>query len=326
MIGGPRVSVIVQAYNTGPFVSECLDSVLSQAGAQSIEVIAIDDASTDETAVEMSRYRDARLRVVRHTRNAGAIATANEGYGLARGAFVLRIDSDDRLAPDALARLVEALEADPRVGFAYGDISTIDETGRLTSSGRVVERQGRPALGDEFFPLLLINFVPAPTTLMRREALEPLLPVPASFRFLDWYLTTGIAERWWTHFVAGPVADYRIHGANMHRAMILDRQGEATSQRVLDRLFASEWRAEEKRRWRRRVYAQHYVTYGDKYFGYRMTADARRCYQRAAAFRPALLGHAALVRRWMACLVGQGAYDAAKSAVRASTAGARSRP
>src|SRR5262245_34368431 len=111
----PRVSFFVQAYNTSDYVEECLDSVLAQRGGYEFDVLVIDDASTDDTAGRLAKYRDSRVRVVRHERNQGAIATANEGYAAAAGEFVVRLDSDDRLRPDFLSKTVPILTARPEL-------------------------------------------------------------------------------------------------------------------------------------------------------------------------------------------------------------------
>ncbi len=312
----PRVSIFVQAYNTAAYVGECLASVLAQETRHAFEVLVIDDASTDGTADIIASVDDPRVRVIRHSPNTGAIATANEGYALANGEFIARLDSDDRLRPHFIERTVSALLQHPRLGLVYGDIVTIDAVGRTTSSAGMVRRTG-PADGNEFFPLLLDNYIPAPSTMMRREALLPLLPIPLHYRFLDWYLTTGITERWDSCFVPEVLADYRIHGDNMHRAMILDGRGEATSQQILDALFSSPIRQEEKRRWRSRVYAKHNLTYAEKYFGVGMNADARRCYRRAIQFDPRLLLHAGIARRFGATVVGRPLYESAKARLKA---------
>jgi glycosyltransferase involved in cell wall biosynthesis len=312
----PRVTIFVQSYNTAAYVGDCLASVLAQRSSHAFEVLVIDDASRDGTTDVVAGFQDPRVRVIRHERNIGAIATANEGYGLARGEFVARLDSDDRVRPDFIERTVSTLIANPGFGLVYGDIVTIDEAGEPTSAGGMVRRSG-PNAGNEFFALLLENYIPAPATMVRRAALEPLLPVPPHFRFLDWYLTTGITEGWDSCFVPEVLADSRIHGANMHRAMILDRKGEATSQEILDRLFASPLRQDEKRRWRKRVYARHYLTYAEKYFGCGMNTDARRCYRRAIQLEPAVLFENGIARRFGATVVGRPLYESAKARLKA---------
>ena len=314
-----QITFFIQAYNTERLIGECLDSVLGQRGAWDFDVLVIDDASTDGTVREIERFNDPRLRVVRHTRNTGAIATANEGYAASTGEFVVRVDSDDRLRPEFLQLTVPALAAAPSVGLVYGDIATIDDRGAITGEGGMVRREQRAALGDEFFPLLFENFIPAPSTLVRRSALEPLLPIPSHFRFLDWYLTTGIAEAWDTLYIDHVLADYRVHAGNMHLAMVRDRTGERTSREVIDRLMSNGRRPEEKATHGRRILARHYLTYADKYFGCGMDADARRCYWHAISYAPGLALQAGVARRLAATLVGRRVYDSVKA--RVATAG-----
>src|SRR5262249_11076832 len=186
----PRVDFFVQAFNTPAFIGECLESILNQRGVSDFEVLVIDDASTDGTPQEIARFKDPRLRVVRHERNQGAIATANEGYTYGSAPFVVRVDSDDRLRPEFLQRAVPLLEAHAAAGMVYADVALIDEQGRVGRASGSVDRPNLPAHANELLPLLLNNYIPAPTTLVRREALTPLLPIPMHFRFLDWYLTT----------------------------------------------------------------------------------------------------------------------------------------
>jgi glycosyltransferase involved in cell wall biosynthesis len=307
-----RVSVFVQAYNTARYVGECLESILRQEATCVRDVFVVDDASTDGTSDEVARFESAGVRLVRHARNLGATATANEGYAAATGDFVIRLDSDDRLRPGFLAAIVPVLLEDPTAGLAYGDIAIIDDRGHVNAE-RVLRRDPRSSVRDEFFALLVENDIPAPTTVVRRTALAPLLPIPSTLSFVDWYITTGIAERWTCAYVDAVLADYRVCPGSLHHTMVRDRSGEASSLQVLDRLYANGHRTEEKRRWRRRVYGSHYLTYADKYFGSRMNRDARRCYWHAVRYEPWRLLNVGVARRMAATVIGRRAYDALKA-------------
>jgi glycosyltransferase involved in cell wall biosynthesis len=91
-----QVSVIIPVYNTGAFLRECLESVLGQTLTQ-IEVIVINDASTDDCAAILDDYArtDPRVTVVHNARNRGVSAARNRGIGLATGAYIGFVDSDD---------------------------------------------------------------------------------------------------------------------------------------------------------------------------------------------------------------------------------------
>src|SRR5579864_1688288 len=307
-----RVSVFVQAYNTARYVGECLESILRQESTYVREVFVIDDASTDGTSEEVARFERAGVRLVRHARNLGATATANEGYAAASGEFVIRLDSDDRLRPGFFAALVPALIETPTAGLAYSDIAVIDDRGHV-SAERVLGRESGSSVKDEFFALLVENYMPAPATVVRRTALAPLLPIPSTLSFVDWYITTGVAERWACAYVDAVLADYRVCEGSLHHTMVRDRSGEVSSLQVLDSLYANGHRAEEKRRWRRRVYGSHYLTYADKYFGSRMNSDARRCYWQGVCYEPWRLLTLGVARRMAGTVIGRRAYDALKA-------------
>jgi glycosyltransferase involved in cell wall biosynthesis len=316
----PLVSIFVQTYQHEAFIGECLASILGQQGGHPLEVIVVDDASRDRTAEVVRAVRDPRVRLIAHERNAGAIATANEGYAAARGKYVARLDGDDRYRPDYLARVIPVFEQHPSVGVVYGDIAMVDPQGRLSATDGCVRslRQGRPAVGNELIPLLHQNFVPAPGTVGRREVWTELLPIPKSLHYLDYFMTTQAAHRWDFAFVDAVLADYRIHPGNQHSRMVLDGTGERTTLEILDRSMARPEQAKAKLAVRKRVYAANYLTYGDKYFGVNYNADARRCYWEALRRRPQFLLRRGVARHFLGTLMGRRIYDAAKRSMKSA--------
>lgn len=117
------VSVIIPCYNYGRFLPDCLDSVLAQRGVE-VEVLIIDDASTDDSAAIAKELaaRDGRVELSLHEGNLGHIATYNEGIAWARGDYTMLLSADDMLRPDALSQLTTLLDAHPEAGLAYGRI------------------------------------------------------------------------------------------------------------------------------------------------------------------------------------------------------------
>jgi glycosyltransferase involved in cell wall biosynthesis len=106
----PRLSVIVPMFNRQAFIDRCLDSVLRQA-TPDVEVIVVDDASTDQS-VEMVRRRvDSRVQLHRHPVNRGVMAARWTGAHHATGEWLMYLDSDDELAPDALVGVLAHLDA-----------------------------------------------------------------------------------------------------------------------------------------------------------------------------------------------------------------------
>ncbi len=104
-----KFSVIVPAYNGEKYIEETLDCLLSQT-EQDIEVIVVNDGSTDSTGDIITRYAEKDSRVVPvHQANAGVSAARNNGIECARGEYIIFIDSDDLLSNDAFERLYAAL-------------------------------------------------------------------------------------------------------------------------------------------------------------------------------------------------------------------------
>jgi GT2 family glycosyltransferase len=130
----PLVSVLVPVYNGANHLRESLDSIVAIRYAP-LEIIVLDDASTDGTPAIVASYGD-RVRSVRHPRNLGQFGNVNTGLALARGEFVAVFHADDVYEADIVAREVEFLLAHPEVGAVFCLDKFIDangvEYGRLT--------------------------------------------------------------------------------------------------------------------------------------------------------------------------------------------------
>lgn len=124
----PLVSVLLPAFNHADYVHAAVESVLAQT-CRDIELVVIDDASTDATWSVLQSFSDPRLRLLRHDANLGSHATLNELLGLARGTFIAIINSDDVFHPGRLAACIEALQA-TEADLVGTDITLIDETGQ----------------------------------------------------------------------------------------------------------------------------------------------------------------------------------------------------
>lgn len=123
----PYLSVIVPCYNVEEFVEDCLDSVIQQS-FDGLELIVIDDASTDGTWERMSKYADLPFSLfVRLEANVGLGAVRNKGIKLARGEYLLFLDSDDWLADGALPALLHAAKK-TRADLIFFDFSRVHKT------------------------------------------------------------------------------------------------------------------------------------------------------------------------------------------------------
>lgn len=105
----PLISVVMCAYNHGPFIAEAITSILGQT-IQDFEFIIIDDGSTDDTLKIISQFQgqDTRIRVITRE-NRGVVASVNQGIGLAQGAWVARMDADDVCTSDRFEKQLTSL-------------------------------------------------------------------------------------------------------------------------------------------------------------------------------------------------------------------------
>ncbi len=128
----PLVSVLIPIRNAAPFVQAAIESVLSQTGSR-VEIVAIDNGSTDRSAEVVRGIPDARIRFV-SSPGLGIAAALNRGLAEARGAFIARCDADDRYPDDRLARQLSFLMSHTEYDAVCGSYTTMDGDGRFVSA------------------------------------------------------------------------------------------------------------------------------------------------------------------------------------------------
>ena len=131
---GPRVSVVVPAYNLAGYLPAALDSVKAQT-SQDWECVIVDDASPDDTGKIAAAYAkaDDRFRVVTNKTNEYLAGSLNVGIAAAKGRFVLPLDADNMLAPNTLEVMAGELERDRGTDIAYGSVRFVEEDGTTPS-------------------------------------------------------------------------------------------------------------------------------------------------------------------------------------------------
>jgi glycosyltransferase involved in cell wall biosynthesis len=174
----PRVSVIIPTWNHLQDLLRCLKSIERQT-YRNIEVIVVDDGSTDGTQERLASYQSTLpLRIYGLPENQGASAARNEGARLAVGEQLLFVDADAVLRPDAIHRMVEVLAAHPEAAFAYSSF-----------------RFGWKYFRSRAFDARALTQTPYihTTALLRREAFPGF---DASLeKFQDWDLWLTVVER-----------------------------------------------------------------------------------------------------------------------------------
>jgi len=132
MSAAPVVSIIIPAFNAQDSIRETLDSVLAQT-YRNLEIIVVDDGSTDATAEIVHRY-EPHVRYYYQQNSGGCAVPRNNGISRSTGQFICFIDADDIMLPKRVARHVDFMEHHPEVGFTFCDYRNFDDQGPSPSS------------------------------------------------------------------------------------------------------------------------------------------------------------------------------------------------
>lgn len=210
--GSPLVSAIVPAYNADAFVEDTLRSLLTQT-YENVEIIVVDDGSTDRTAerVESLARKHPQIRLVQQS-NMGVAAARNRGIAESHGEFIAPVDADDIWFPEAMTKLVNCFfSSDSHTGVVYAWSVIIDENGLLDGRFRCSKIEGN-VLGT----LICHNFLGnASSTMIRRACFDKVGAYDEGFRANnaqgceDWDLYLRIAQQYSFRVVPAFLFGYR---------------------------------------------------------------------------------------------------------------------
>lgn len=273
----PLVSVAMAAYNAGPVLTATLESVLAQTYPR-LEVIVVDDGSTDGTAAILEEFRG-RVTVIRQE-NGGIAKARNTGMARAQGELVAWMDQDDLCRPERIALQVAAMQAHPEAVLCSSDFTAFDARGPVSASHgaayysaigeapaqlaslypqeealRVAADPERGVLRDESlrlhhgmaYPAIAFgNFVHPPTVMFRRGAAEGIGGLDEGLRYAcDWEWMVRLARTGPFLHIARPLLDYRLsetqisNPSNKGTRGILDILGATTRMMAADPTLAS---------------------------------------------------------------------------------------
>jgi glycosyltransferase involved in cell wall biosynthesis len=208
----PRVSIVTCTYNARGLAGLTLRALLAQSW-RDLELIVVDDASTDGTADEVAAMRDPRIRLIRNARNVGVAAARNIGMDAARGEYLFANDHDDISLPTRVARQVEYLDRHPEV--------LLVATGTFTLEGERRRADPLPPATHALirWHLMTQNPICHSTLAMRLPALRHrgLRYDPACDFGDDFDLCHRIAESGAVAALPQRLVLYRLHAANASR-------------------------------------------------------------------------------------------------------------
>lgn len=276
----PLVSAIVPAFNAERYVGEAIDSILAQS-YPNIEILVVDNASTDNTAAIIKRYGE-RVTYL-HQAKKGPAAARNQGLMQSRGDFIAFLDADDLWLPEKTERQIRYLVDHPEVGVCYSHYEFID------SESRPHPFKARPQMlnGWAFEALLKLQLhVGIGTTMIRRSCIDDV-------GMLDENLITAedtnffirLAKNYQFGYLRGPVARYRIHQDSLTKTDGVRRGTFKSLDYLVDRYSElhpsrSSLMAE--------AYAVRHLARGKRGFYRGDYADARQHARKAIKYKPSL--------------------------------------
>lgn len=213
MIDYGKVSVIVATYNMAQYVCLAIETVLQQTYSN-LEVIVVNDGSTDETELVLQTYASHPQVKIIHQANQGQTVAKNIGIKNSSGVFIGFCDADDLWLPDKLEKQLACFAVNPRVGVVYSEILEIGPDSKPLGqtccmkhySGRVTDK------------LLIDNFVHFVSALVRRQAVEDFGGFREELRMgIDLDLWLRISTKYEIQFIDEVLAYYRVWPGQMSR-------------------------------------------------------------------------------------------------------------
>lgn len=204
----PKISVVMPVYNGENYLTEAIDSILSQTFTD-FELLIINDGSSDRSEQIIQSYPDDRIVYIKNEKNIGLIKTLNKGLDLAKGEYIARMDQDDISHPERFSRQVALLEENLEIGVCGTWFTLFSENGK----DRVIkhpESHKSIKIG-----LIIKSLIGHPTVMMRKNAMN-------NYRYdvnyqaaEDYELWTRLIRITKFHNIQESLLQYRLHDTNM---------------------------------------------------------------------------------------------------------------
>jgi glycosyltransferase involved in cell wall biosynthesis len=224
----PFITVLIDTYNYGHFIEQAIESVLSQDfPADRMEVLVVDDGSTDDTAERVRKYAS-KIQYFQKE-NGGQASAFNWGLARSRGDLIFLLDADDYWLPNKLRRVVETFASSPAGMVSNNYELSSPDAGRFVPSNLDLVSGHVPA---DLRSLLRYRVFPTSCLAFRRAALDRLLPIPEAIRLqADAYLALLIIFVTPVLAIPEQLTVYRIHGENLYSVAGLRNTPESQRRR-----------------------------------------------------------------------------------------------
>lgn len=276
----PLVSVVIASFNMAEYLPFAIESALHQTYGR-VEIVVVDDGSTDDTASVMQRYRnEAKVRYCRQD-HGGQATAKNRGIQESAGDYIAFLDADDMWTADKLARQLPLFAASPTVGVVYSRVGYVDGSGSDTGIA-----QNRLFRGTVSAAMLVDNFIGFGSAVVRRECFARLGAFREELRMgIDYDLWLRFSTKYEFDYVDAPLLRYRVWAGQMSK----NCEGRYRNGVEIMRRFLSEYPAAVDRVTQDRAWAHTYVGYGECMRRSGHALASVRMYFRALRHRPSYL-------------------------------------
>jgi len=216
------VSVNIPAYNSEKFIERTITSAIKQSYGN-IEVVILDDGSSDKTAdiVQEMRNNDSRIRYY-FQKNKGLAFSRNRLFDLSKGEYIAFLDHDDQWFPDKIESQLALFAANPDTALVYADILCMDVEAAKHSTTYFSYKQ--PHKGRVFYQLLIKgNFIPLSSVVVKSDILKAYLPFRLNLKIAEeWELFMRIARDHQVDYLNKPLGIYHIHSGRASNDRLLE--------------------------------------------------------------------------------------------------------
>ncbi|MDJ1168127.1 glycosyltransferase [Roseofilum sp. BLCC_M154] len=230
------VSVVIPTYNYGRFITEAIDSIFSSSlSKDELEIIVVDDGSTDNTAYKIRAYEDDVIYIKQA--NSGKAQATKVGIDRARGKYLFNLDADDLFLPKKLEKVVDCFESDPDLVHVshpaiYWDVNNDTKKNEpIPDWIKNTKLRGKELL--RYFYRHQILFGGGSTFSTRTEIAKQMLIPQAVDMYIDEHLVLFALQDKYCYFIDEPLSIWRIHGNNFS-------VGESQSKKAIAKLKRSQ--------------------------------------------------------------------------------------
>ena len=208
------VSVIIPVYNRKDMISDAVESVLSQT-YKDLEVVVIDDGSTDNTVEEIKKIKDPRI-VLLKAEHKGPYHARNMGIKKSKGDFIAFLDSDDMWLPEKLEKQMKQFEKNKEVFLVFTDRFVFRDKNNDYSLENDVKTEEKKILNSHYKELLKMNYIVTSSVVVKRQVFDDLgFFIEEKRGDLDYNMWLRVARKYKISYISEPLVLYKVHEKRM---------------------------------------------------------------------------------------------------------------